>query len=301
MPEELLWILGPDGARAFEGLPEREEPEPSRGFRDAGTYVMRERDLYLLFNASGVGARGRGSHGHNDALSLEVSACNTSFIVDPGTYVYTANLEERNLFRSTRYHSTVEIDGEEQNTTNRNTPFVLGDEAHPRVLQWETSRDADFIKAEHGGYRRLPEPVTCTRSVRFDKRQRFWLVEDAFSGAGEHRFSFRFHLASGLKVGVRDEMVAARDEQSGATLFIAPLDLRVKPELEGVFTSNDYGAKHPSLSACWTVRAHVPLRALWAIVPACPDETEEERLALIKGLLSTGDNLIPHSSGSDKS
>jgi hypothetical protein len=293
MPEELPWILGAEGVRAFESLTESGDPEESRGFPEAGTYVMRERDLYLLFNASGVGARGRGSHGHNDALSLEVSACNVSFIVDPGTYVYTADLEERNLFRSTRYHSTVEVDGEEQNSTDPATPFVLGDEAHPRVLLWEAAPDGDFVKAEHNGYRRLREPVGCARSVRFDKRQRFWLVEDAFGGAGEHRFSFRFHLAPGLKVSVRDEMVEAGDEKSGARLFITPLNLRLKPELEELFTSNDYGAKRPSLSACWTLRAPVPLRVLWAIVPACADEAEEARLDLIKGLRAVKDISTP--------
>ena len=52
-------------------------------------------DLYLLFNASGCGLNGRGSHGHNDALSVEVSAFGTAFLVDPGSYVYTADLSKR--------------------------------------------------------------------------------------------------------------------------------------------------------------------------------------------------------------
>lgn len=284
MPEELLWVLGREGVRAFESLPQTEEQEPSRGFEHAGTYIMRDRNLYLLFNASGVGAKGRGSHGHNDALSLEVSACNTSFIVDPGTYGYTADLEERHLFRSTRYHSTVEVDGEEQNTTHRDTPFVLGDEAHPRVLRWEIAPEGDFILSEHGGYARLSEPVICRRAASFDKRKRFWLVEDTFSGAGEHDFRFRFHLASGLKVRAVREMVEALDERSGARLLIAPLDVKMKPELEDLFTSNDYGAKSPSISACWTVRANVPLKMRWAIVPVCSDEAEDERLDLIWAL-----------------
>jgi hypothetical protein len=49
-------------------------------------YVMRHDDLYLCFNASDAGINGRGSHGHNDALSVEVSAGGRAFIVDPGTY-----------------------------------------------------------------------------------------------------------------------------------------------------------------------------------------------------------------------
>ena len=91
----------------------------SQAFPEAGTYIMRDRDLYLCFNASGAGINGRGSHGHNDALSIEVSAGGRAFIVDPGTYVYSADLAKRHEFRSTAYHSTVQIDGKEQNTIRR--------------------------------------------------------------------------------------------------------------------------------------------------------------------------------------
>src|SRR5437870_7060321 len=103
---ELLWILGENGVRDYEALTPAGEPA-SQSFPDAGTYVLRDDDLYLLFSASESGIKGRGSHGHNDALSIEVSACGTAFIIDPGSYVYTAHLHERNLFRSTAYHSTV--------------------------------------------------------------------------------------------------------------------------------------------------------------------------------------------------
>src|SRR5262249_6947156 len=93
-PEELLWLLGAQAVRDFEALPETERPA-SHAFPEAGTYFLRADDLYLAFNAGGVGVNGRGSHGHNDALSVEVSACGTAFIVDPGSYLYTADLRER--------------------------------------------------------------------------------------------------------------------------------------------------------------------------------------------------------------
>src|SRR5207253_7771315 len=97
-PAELLWILGERGLGDYHALPFAETAQSS-AFPDAGTYIFRDRDLYLLFNTNGNGMNGRGSHGHNDALTVEVSACGTPFIVDPGSYVYTANLRERHLFR----------------------------------------------------------------------------------------------------------------------------------------------------------------------------------------------------------
>jgi hypothetical protein len=284
MPEEVLWVLGEEGVRVYQNLPEVGEAIGSQAFEDAGTYIMRDgRDLYLLFNASGNGLMGRGSHGHNDALSLEVSACGTRFIVDPGTYVYSADLQERQRFRSVAYHSTVEVDGAEQSTTDPGLPFVIGDEAHPRVLRWETGAGHDIIVAEHEGYRRLAEGVTHRRAVRFLKRERLWLVEDSLLGAGSHVFRFRFHLAENVEAGVAAQgRVRAYDKMTGARLFVAALDLGSRPELEPRFVSRDYGAKSASVSVCWTASAAAPCNFRWAIVPACAGEDEDGRLGLIE-------------------
>src|SRR5262249_53200512 len=127
------------GAEVFND-PDLKFPEAaSKAFPDAGLYIMRKDDCYLCFNASGAGINGRGSHGHNDALSIEVCARGRAFIVDSGTYVYTGDLQMRHVFRSTAYHSTVKIDGTEQNTTDPNMPFVIGNEAQPRVLEWQSN------------------------------------------------------------------------------------------------------------------------------------------------------------------
>src|ERR1700694_3649303 len=144
LPEEMLWILGERGLIDYQALPAGATAQ-SQVFSDAGTYVLRQDDLYLLFNASGSGVNGRGSHGHNDALSIEVSACGTAFIVDPGSYVYTADLKQRHHFRSTAYHSTVEVDGLEQNTTEEQAPFIIGNEAEPRVISWDSGPESDVL------------------------------------------------------------------------------------------------------------------------------------------------------------
>ena len=290
MPEELLWILGEKGVCDYESLPETQSSSSvtSQAFADAGTYILREGDSYLLFNASGSGIGGRGSHGHNDALSIEVCACGCAFIVDPGTYVYTSDPRERHYFRSTAYHSTVEVDGVEQNTIDERIPFVIGDEAHPRVLRWYSTAERDIVIAEHDGYKRLAAPITHRRAVEFNKRARFWMIEDALLGEGEHLFRFRFHFAASVETSVRaDGNVQACDKIKGARLFISALDLEQRPELESRFTSRDYGAKSASVSVCWTVRASAPLQVRWVILPVCAGEDERARLELIAHLKAT--------------
>jgi len=221
------------GAQVFDD-PELKTPcTMSQAFSDAGTYIMRDRDLYLCFNASGPGLNGRGSHGHNDALSIEVSAGGRALIVDPGTYVYSADLEKRHQFRSTAYHSTVQIDGLEQNTIDPQTPFVIGNEAKPRVLEWKSDADFDKVVGEHYGY-----PVVHRRTVVFNKRERTWVIDDEFFGDGEHLYEVRFHFAPG--VGTRE-------------LTVRSLNTDVQPVLESQPVSRDYGQMSESVSACWRI------------------------------------------------
>lgn len=236
--------------------------EKSKAFPDAGIYIMRSGDCYLCFNASGAGIHGRGSHGHNDALSIEVSAGGRAFIVDPGTYVYTGDLKMRHAFRSTAYHSTVMIDNEEQNTTDVNMPFVIGNEAQPRVLEWESYQNYDKVEAEHYGYRRLESPVTHRRTVTFNKPERSWLVEDEFFSSGEHEFQVYFHFAPGLSLTIEENEIEARAGE--VALSIRPLSLPQQPTLVKQHVSRNYGQLIDSVSACWRINGK-PGKLSWEI------------------------------------
>lgn len=261
LPEELLWILGAEGVETLNAL-ENPSRFKSEGFSDTGTYVMREGELYLCVNTSDAGLNGRGSHGHNDALSIEVFAFGQPFIVDPGTYVYSADLKLRHRFRSTAFHSTVMIDGEEQSTTLESIPFVIGNEARPRVLEWNVTAEFDRIVAEHYGYKRLANPIVHRRTITFDKRQKEWLIEDVFVGEGEHEYEVRFHFAPHLRLTNKPALVTAEDR--GVRLVLSSLDLTEQAELETQATSRDYGEKTESITACWRTSGR-PGKLSWRI------------------------------------
>lgn len=254
------------GAEVFND-PELKRPETkSKAFPDAGIYIMRSGDCYLCFNASDAGIHGRGSHGHNDALSIEISARGRPFIVDPGTYVYTADLQMRHAFRSTAYHSTVRIDGAEQNTTDPNSPFVIGNEARPRVLEWQSHENYDKVVAEHYGYRRLRSPVTHRRTVTFDKRECSWVIDDEFFGAGEHEFETWFHFNDGLQFDARGAEIETLDEKQDVGLIVRSLSLDKPPSLVKQHVSRNYGEIKESISACWRVSGR-PGKLSWKIYP----------------------------------
>jgi hypothetical protein len=245
------------GAEVFNDPSLKFPEQSSKAFPDAGIYIMRSVDCYLCFNATAAGINGRGSHGHNDALSIEICALGRTFIVDPGTYVYTGDLKMRHEFRSTAYHSTVKIDAHEQNTTEVNVPFVIGNEAQPRVLEWQSKAEYDKVVAEHYGYRRLNSPVTHRRTVTFDKKECSWLIDDEFFGEGEHEFETWFHFNDGLQLDVQGAEIKATDKKQDIGLTVSSLTLDQAPELVQQHCSRDYGEIRESVSACWRVSGRV--------------------------------------------
>jgi hypothetical protein len=75
---------------------------------------------------------------------------------------------------------------------------------------------------------------------------------------------------------------------SGVRLLVAAYELNAgnarPPRIERRFSSSDYGAKKPSASACWSIRARLPFAMTFSIVPVGAREDEDERLSLAMDL-----------------
>lgn len=173
----------------------------SKDFPQSGYYIMRDKDDYLIISAGEVGTGGIGNHKHNDMLSFELQIGKQDFIIDPGTYVYTPNVKMRNLFRSTAYHNTVVIDGEEQNRFDENQLFSMQTGAEIKVDKWETNNNYDFLDVQHSGYEHLKEPITHRRQIFFHKTDGYWIIKDILTGKGKHDFDLYFHFAP-MSIGV---------------------------------------------------------------------------------------------------
>lgn len=159
---------------------EAEAPLPALcAFEDFGLYVYRRPRLWLSLRCGSVGQLGNGGHAHNDQLSLEACFDGVPFIVDPGTYVYTALPEQRNALRSTRAHTTLSAAPGEQNDWLAGVTglFSLSRVAPTRVLQ----ADEQAFVGEHDGF-----AATHRRSVVVldDGIE----VTDEHAGAGELTF-----------------------------------------------------------------------------------------------------------------
>ena len=193
--EEAFWLLGMDGLNKFKLLATNKIKLTSRSFENGGYYIMRKDDLYMIIRCGDVGRRGYGGHGHCDCLSFELFMGSRSIIIDPGAYVYTADAAARNLFRSTKYHNTIAVDGEEMNMFEKDQLFSMHFDAVPTLHKWVTTDEYDFFDGEHSGYARLDEPVIHRRQIYFNKKEGYWVIKDILTGEGKHLFEMFLHFA----------------------------------------------------------------------------------------------------------
>jgi len=264
--EEAIWWFGGAGLETFERLAINERIADSRAFPKAQIFVQRAGDLYSIIDCGDHGALGRGSHAHSDALSIEVFAVGRTFLRDPGTYVYTASEQERNLFRSTAYHNTVRIDGEEISQVNEGELFAFASNVRPQVNLWESTAERDVLDAEHYAYQRLDAPVTHRRVVTFDKREGYWVIRDIFTGEGNHRFEFFFNFDAGLEIALdANNRAIARDER--AVLTIVPVcDYELEATIEPRWISPAYGIRLKSSAIIYSLAAEVPLEVSFQLL-----------------------------------
>ncbi len=197
---EIVWLLGVDAAKT---VPERDKPVSgsSIAFPEGGYYILRQGRDHVFVDCAPVGLAGRGGHGHNDCLSFEAVLAGVKLISDCGAYLYTASYEERNRFRSTAYHNTPMVDGEEINRFIRSDYlWNLHYDAWPEVSEWEPGVERTVLRASHGGYRRLVPPVRVERTVILDHGKHKLTVTDLFEGEGAHRIEIPLHLAPGVSI-----------------------------------------------------------------------------------------------------
>ena len=160
---------------------------------------MRSERIYLLAVCHQIGINGRGPHKHNDWLSFELCVDGQSIIIDPGTYCYTGNMKMRRLFRSTAYHNTVVVDGDEQ-VPIQNIIFGMNKpNGDVQVVHWKTGEDRDILEAKHSGYCRLKTPLTQHRTFHLNKKMHTVEIIDSFNSHGDHTIEWYFHLDTKLR------------------------------------------------------------------------------------------------------
>lgn len=272
---EVPWLLGREGVRGWDRVEPRRPDWTSRLLPHGGYAVMRSgwdssADQVIL-DGGPLGCHVSGAHGHADLLSVQCSFRGEPYIVDPGTFRYTADGGWRNHYRSTAAHSTIEIDFLGQ--AEPRGPFGWDGRPRAQITHWSSTPSLDVATAEHGAYRRLPDPVVHRRTVLFVK-SRCCVVVDDLEGTQEHRFNLRFQFAPmSVTVDPTGWVRASRNVTKGLLLHafastalkIAVLEGETNPRQGWI--SRAYGDHQPAPVLVYSATAILPVRIITLMLP----------------------------------
>ncbi len=250
--------------------------------------MMRQDDLYMIADCVPVDSRAPSGHKHNSRLSFELFVQGKSFIIDPGAYLYTADKDMRNFFRSTGYHNTVVVDDEEQNRFDENELFNMGLDAATRINRWQVTREHDILDAEHSGYGRLKNPIIHRRQIFFNKVEGYWVIKDILIGEGNHKFDLYFHLAP-LEVELDNRFpLVVRTKTEGAELAIIPLETDgVSMEILEGWVSYQYGVKLEAPIVRYFKKSQAPASFCSVLYPCQAGSNINEIVEKVSGSIAT--------------
>ena len=257
--EETVWLLGLDGAAAYDAVPAVATAPRSVELAASGIYAMVSPAAQLFVDGGEQGFGGAG-HGHADALSVQLAAGGRLWLTDPGTCAYAGG-DSRGKFRGTPAHNTLVIDGLDQ--ADPAGPFRWGPLPHVEVRRWVTGETFDLFEGLHRGYERLPDPVTHRRWV-LRLGANLWLVRDVAEGRGTHPFDIYWHFPPEVELARRGPAVVARRDDEQLTLVGFGDESWCLTVGEDDY-SPAYGVRVPAPMARWSANSACPAEFVTAI------------------------------------
>jgi len=151
---------------------------------DSGYIRVNKDNFSLIADVADIGPNYIPGHGHADVLSFELSLFGERVIVNSGISTYKPG-DDRNMQRSTSYHSTVSIDSE--NSSEVWGGFRVAKRA--KAFKLKTFQETDKIEfsACHDGYKRLNGKIVHCR--KWNVSDGFLEVSDFITGNSKHLVS----------------------------------------------------------------------------------------------------------------
>jgi uncharacterized heparinase superfamily protein len=188
------------------------EPALNESFPEAGYYIHRDKDSYLVIDGGPVGPDYLPAHAHADVFSYELSVGGKPFIVDTGVYEYQAG-SMRDYVRSTEAHNTVCVDGIDQ--AECWDSFRVARRYAPQKVVFKSVGARTVFKGDFNGYAQLiGHDIKHQRHIKVDGHERRITVEDVVTGQGYHTIQSRINLHPDVEASQsRGEIRLKRDDR----------------------------------------------------------------------------------------
>lgn len=238
---EIKWLIGNEvnqlDIKTKQGL-------RSKAFTESGYYIFRNETDHLFIDASPIGLAGRGGHGHNDCLSFELSLDNQVLITDSGSFAYTGNYKQRNLFRSTAYHNSVLVDSLEINRFISDTNlWNMYYDAIPSAVSYQSDESRSELKASHSGYNRLQAPVDVSRVFSLSHKSHTFELLDNLESEYEHEYKIYLHFHHKVKVTKRNNKNISLESDGKFFSVIFDTENEIFSDIFDGWESESYGVK----------------------------------------------------------
>ncbi len=262
--EEVAWTFGLERWRSLAERPV-DRHRATTAFPIGGLYVLQGGGAHMVVRWGGVGQNGNGGHAHNDLSSYELSY-GEPIVVDSGSYVYTADPQARDTFRSATAHNVMVVDGLDMHPLPAAEPFRMPAHAQFEVEEWREMDDEVVLSGSHDGFSRPGAPIRCRRRISLTRKLGAIEVIDEAAGQGRHEVESLIHLTARTEatsdtanvVLVRSVARALRIDFTGATSV----------SVERGWVSSQYGVRERAPLIRASVSGELPARIGYRIAPA---------------------------------
>lgn len=285
--EDAAWygLAPPQRTEKPAAEPAGRSPANTILFPRSGVAIARNKAWEVMFFAIPNGAKGKGSHTHNDKLSFVLRLNGEELLGDSGTGAYTRDWATRNRYRSTAAHNTLVIDGVEQNriSPHRDHLFFLGNEAAVTPIQCKQISDRLVLRASHSGYSELQ----VTHSRQLELSDSGFAIEDTVEGIGDHDFELNLHISPGWNVETQrssGQVLLCRLVGPSSVWMEVSAAVPLQLETRLAPLSRSYGSSFLATCLCVRGRATAPLTIQTQIT--CSGESKDPAS---KSMLPVGD------------
>ncbi|HEX7320352.1 MAG TPA: alginate lyase family protein [bacterium] len=261
--ESAAWLTGARGYKKYHTLKKVATQNSSTYLLQSGYFILRDNrkhDIYVLYDVGELGIGKVAGHGHDDLTSVVISINNNEFIIDPGTYTYSAQDPRRSYLRSTSAHNTILIDN-----TPRIKPLSSFDwdkTIKGHAIRYGFLDKIDFAEASYD----YKAHVTHRRKTVLQKHG--WIgIQDHIAGHGLHQVELNFHLSPEvIIVDHTGNSILCRNRRNYLILYVSNYDYALSVVKDEV--SYTYGISIPSKTIKLAAHRFLPETVTTLFVPS---------------------------------